>query len=265
MSSRTNCTNGKAALGTTCFYCPAGSATVPHTDLTCYRCPYNKVAAFGSTTCTYCSLGYVPDTTYQNQCYNCPSGWYSNTTGATSCTLCGISTYSEPASTECQTCPQDMFCSIGTSYPISPSYIAQPFTIETNNLIGNPLPHKEGVKDELNLIITTIVLAVTFVVLLVVYNVIPNSVFSRFLERQLENFDLFFSLAHKVPENTPIKPQRTKLGGWCSILTVFVMIIAAVNILDNYLNYNLIRSISYFPKSISFSLSVPTLSGIFIY
>lgn len=59
--------------------------------------------------CSLCAPGTANDMWSQSYCRECIAGFYSNTTGASSCLPCPVGTYSELGSTTCTQCPRGTF------------------------------------------------------------------------------------------------------------------------------------------------------------
>ena len=256
-----------------CQECDKGQYCNTSGCINCELClPGQYANQTASTKCLPCSIGYYANRSGMENCMECEAGTISTKEGSSTCSQCLPGTFTNKNATSecfpcnegtytdiygskiCKTCPDGMYCSIASVTPILQSLQTPSFNVK--NSLGKKLPKDPGFKIY---IILLIVFLVSVVVLIVMWKILR----SKFpvLDKRMKKFDIFYSLAHRTDINTPVMREQTKLGGWLTIITFLIMILACTFVISNFVHYNVKRSTSYFPEPFSHSLSAPQFSS----
>lgn len=129
-----------------CLSCSRSCSGATYLDVascTCKSCSAGCFNCSSATKCNVCQEGYglsggscsqCASHTYslgKTSCKNCPSGFYNNSTGQSSCSICektyycqngerkdcSDGYYSEAGAATCSKCPMNYYCKLGIKYP----------------------------------------------------------------------------------------------------------------------------------------------------
>lgn len=186
--------------------------------------------------CEFCPSGQYNRAKYHNSCSKCPFGTYFLYEGATDenqCIPCGYGTKSSDPTDECSQCTNKEICPIGTgNNPISLTTNADLTAFaKTNNQPSDYEPPNIFAKK----LILYIVFASCLLFFCIVYCL------SLKLRIILSYYDIYKNLhfehhsteeGHEIPRDVINRPS--KLGGFCSAITIIVLIFVAINTILTY-------------------------------
>lgn len=191
-------------------------------DGTCIQCSAGTYAtSFGQTECSLCQPGTF--NTFNGassiqQCYPCDQGFFSST----------------PGSTICYGCPDSYYCPIG-----SHKYYDSQISSSTTSL--QPLTYSPDVstlnKDKLALYLVISFLLLLFTLMIYCYKTIRNS---------LTAIDLY-TFDHNYQLENEMIMKKNKIGGYFSVVFVFIAILLIVSAGLDYFKNNVIENKTLLP------------------
>jgi Galactose oxidase, central domain/Tyrosine-protein kinase ephrin type A/B receptor-like len=209
--------------------------TTDHNDPIQFECS----SGTNGTNCSFCSEGYYDSG--NNTCIACPQGTYSNVVGATSifqCAYCAKGTYNDIIGNfYCKECSINQVCPIGSSsgldyYDYPQSSTQQPDSYQSNTNYVNSIYS----------IIQYIGISGCFVVMLFI------ALFHK-LRQSIKKIDIFTD-KHEVKLKKPIISKKTSIGGFFSILFVFIIIITISPLILTYFLDNITETKNLVPSII---------------
>lgn len=200
--------------------------------------------------CELCEFGTYNPSKRSSTCLPCPAGTFNNILGATNvyqCTPCPYGTYSDQGSSICTQCSKDTTCFIGSTKSNSLS------SSDTTQL-KNFRSHKDQPKlfEPPNIINTKMILWIVCFSLIILFSII--FLISYKLRIFISFHDIFKNMHFEVHstengsilERDPsIKPS--KLGGYLSVITIFLLLALACNSMITYILTNENREIILVP------------------
>lgn len=199
--------------------------------------------------CVFCPPGTYSPATSQGECIKCPSGSSNILKGATSitqCIPCPYGYYSIDPSNICKQCKKDEICFVGTgTNPLTSSYQDELYDLTQQNSQPDEYSPTNIFSKKVILIIVFSTLTLTFIL-----------VFSFSLKARIffSYYDIYKNLhfeQHSTEEGFEIPKEilnrPSKLGGFCSTITIIALLFIGINALLSYALTNMTEDISVIP------------------
>ncbi|OMJ72555.1 hypothetical protein SteCoe_28970 [Stentor coeruleus] len=244
-----------------------GKNTAISNNINCGAGMYNNQG-----NCVFCPAGTYSSPTSQGECMICPNGTSNILTGATSitqCIPCSYGYYSIDSSKICKPCQKDSICFIGTgTNPITSSYQDYLYDLTQENSQPDEYSPKNIYNKKLILIIVFSTIAFLFIIIFI---------FSLKARIFFSYYDIYKNLhfeQHSTEEGFEIPKEilnrPSKLGGFCSTITIIALLFIGINTLLSYILTNMTEDISVIPigsliqeydfENIDFELEIVTSS-----
>ena len=199
--------------------------------------------------CDFCEMGTYKDNNSPGGCNFCPNGTSNTVLGATNiiqCILCPFGKYSTNPSIPCQNCTLGDVCFVGTGNNSISSYDQEQvllfFFSDSQPPVYEP-PDTSDKKAILYIAIGSLMLLFVIIYFL-----------SRNLRIILSYYDIFKNFHFQIyssSENTENSSQSiiptSKFGGFCTVVTIILLIAITCSILIDYCYTNVIENITSVP------------------